>query len=579
MQYTWPLAVAALFVAGPAAAATYTVSPSGNDSNNGTTAPFRTFLRAEKALRDGDTILLKAGVYDGGAYIEERNITIKGEPGAVIDGSNGSRDDCISVYQSSGIKIEGVKIRNARRFGIFVVLSRGLTVRNCVLENNGRSGLLSGNTSDVLIEDCSAYGSRDEHGIYLSQSGDRLTVRRCKLYNNTKAGLQINAVEEGGYNPGNTDFDSVSKNCLIEANELWGNGKVGGAAINMMGVQNSTISNNLVRENLAGGMALWHGGGGVSFGCKNNQIYHNTIVFRSGVGRFGIQFTEGATGNKLFNNILSCGSGPAMEAAEPIQSNFNCFSSPRGAVNSSNLASWRRASGNDANSIEGDPGFTTGYKLSASSRARDAGTLLLTGDLNGLLRPQGPNPDLGCFEADGVPGGGGSGGGDSGGGNDGGGNNGGSNPGGNPGSATVIYRDSLQNGWSARMRGAKGTLSAQSPVYEGSRSIGLAVKRVDGKLELSGGGVSLAGKSVLKLVMHGGKLGGQQLRVRFITTAGGKSQSLNLRNYGGIPTKDGWVEVSVPIADAGVAGGTLTGIHFFAGQKEPRVYLDRITLE
>src|ERR1043165_6677621 len=60
----WGTAVG--LVAMPAGAATFYASPSGNDSNPGTSArPWRT-LQAGKAMKPGDTLLIADGQYAGG---------------------------------------------------------------------------------------------------------------------------------------------------------------------------------------------------------------------------------------------------------------------------------------------------------------------------------------------------------------------------------------------------------------------------------------------------------------------------------------------------------------------------------
>ena len=58
-------AVAILLESMTAQAATYYVSSSGSDSNSGTStsAPFRTFARAVKPLRAGDTLYIRGGTW------------------------------------------------------------------------------------------------------------------------------------------------------------------------------------------------------------------------------------------------------------------------------------------------------------------------------------------------------------------------------------------------------------------------------------------------------------------------------------------------------------------------------------
>jgi hypothetical protein len=87
----------------------------------------------------------------------------------------------------------------------------------------------------------------EEHGIYVSNSGDRPVVRGNRLHDNAGAGVQLNAdLSAGG--------DGIITDALIENNVIYGNGSAGGAAINLDGVQDSVVRNNLLYDNHATGI-------------------------------------------------------------------------------------------------------------------------------------------------------------------------------------------------------------------------------------------------------------------------------------------------------------------------------------
>jgi parallel beta helix pectate lyase-like protein len=408
MGYRWILAAAALCAAGPASAATYVVATNGSDSNDGVSAPFRTLQRAAGALRSGDTILLRSGSYAAGIEIENlSNVTIRGEGSVTLDGRNASTYGALTFYDVTGLTLENFTLTGASLYGVYSERIDRAVVRNCEFANSGKTGFFTAYSDDLLIENVRAHHSGQEHGIYLARSCDRVVVRNCTLFTNGYAGLQINALPGDSLDsPSSSDpTPNASMDCIVENNTMFDNNHNGAGSLSLMGVHRSMVRNNLIHSNRKGGIVLTDNGWGSSYACKNNQIYHNTIVFQSGVGQYGIGLRPGSTGNTIMNNIIVVGAGDCIETDESVQSNYNCF---RGSsvANGGSLSSWRSATGNDQNSLEGDPGLTGDYHLSASSPAIDGGVALtgMTVDKGGMLRPQGANPDVGCYEFGGAAG-------------------------------------------------------------------------------------------------------------------------------------------------------------------------------
>jgi len=140
----------------------------------------------------------------------------------------------------------------------------------------------------------------------------------------------------------------------------------------------------------------------------------------------------------------------------------------------------------------------------------------------------------------------------------------------------VLYDDALVTGWKAQSSKATGSLSNSTPVLEGKRSIALTVMGTDGWLCFLGQALNVTGKTHLKFSVHGGAAGGQALRVRsFIGDV--QQPSVNMLQYA-TPKKNGWVEVSIPLADLKV-NGSLNGVKFGAGSATKKAYLDNIRVE
>jgi hypothetical protein len=143
---------------------------------------------------------------------------------------------------------------------------------------------------------------------------------------------------------------------------------------------------------------------------------------------------------------------------------------------------------------------------------------------------------------------------------------------------SIIYDDALAGGWTASKSKATYSLANQTPVQSGSASIALAITGADGYLQLAGSGLSTTGKTVLRFAVHGGKKGGQYLRVR-AGVNGVEQPSVNLWSYGGAPQAGQWVEYAVPLAALKAAGGSLTNLRFTAGAATAAAYIDNIRLE
>jgi hypothetical protein len=208
--------------------------------------------------------------------------------------------------------------------------------------------------------------------------------------------------------------DGIISNAVVEGNILHDNGYGGGSAINMDGVQNSEIFNNLVYNNHATGIAMYQIDGGDA--SKNNKVYNNTII-QPADGRWCIISVDGSTGNTIYNNILinhhSFRGSIAIDAAsaDGFISDYNILvnrlSNDDGNSNMT-LSQWQSL-GYDLHSIIADPeeqifiDHTNGdFHLLQNAQAVDAGTNLVLPtvfeDLDNTPRPQGSGFDIGCYE-------------------------------------------------------------------------------------------------------------------------------------------------------------------------------------
>ena len=222
--------------ASAAQAATYYVATNGNDGNPGSLSrPWKTLQHAADRVAAGDTILVRAGNYAGADFetpgTAAHPIVLQAYPGEApaITANNPATPDGINLEGASYMTVQGFTVNGRTRAGIRAVACQHVTIRDNKMDQNGYWGILTGFCDDLLIDHNVASRSVRQHGIYVSNSGDRPVVRRNTVWGNSANGIHMNADgSEGG--------DGIITGALVEANIIYGNGATGGSGINMDGV-------------------------------------------------------------------------------------------------------------------------------------------------------------------------------------------------------------------------------------------------------------------------------------------------------------------------------------------------------
>jgi parallel beta-helix repeat protein len=312
--------------------------------------------------------------------------------------------DTIFITYSSFIVIDGLRSFSANRAAVRVSSSQRITIRNGVFGSNAKWGIFTDFSDDLLIENNECYGSVGEHGIYVSNSGDRPVVRGNRVHDNRASGIQLNAdASMGG--------DGLITGALIERNVVYNNGVGGGGAINMDGVQTSTVRNNLLYNNHATGIVNYAYNGAA--GPKGMEILNNT-VYQASDGRYAVMVWRTAGPNRLRNNILyhpnAYRGSISYESATDVSStdsDYNVITrvTPDDSTTLLTLAQWQ-AQGHEPHSITALPtalfvnAATNDFRLRTGSAAIDRGAALstVTTDIQGAARPAGAGWDVGSYE-------------------------------------------------------------------------------------------------------------------------------------------------------------------------------------
>ncbi len=404
-------------VVGAALGAEYYVSPAGVDSNNGGQAtPFREIRRALNAISPGDTVIVADGNYKGfdavslGSANTVTKIIAPGRKAIITKTTDRgiNNPNNMVVWLCTNVVFEGLQTFGSANAGMRIIESNHITVRYGVFGNHYRWGIVTSHSNDIVLEYNDCYGSIEQHGIYVANSGDRPIVRGNRLHDNVGSGLRSNGdVIQGG--------DGIITGALFEDNIIYNNGSLGGAGMNLDGLQDGIIRNNLLYNNLATGIALFKGGG--AEGPKAMQVLNNTIITPA-AARYNLRITDAIGPITVRNNLLfnaTTAKGPfswnTSSDAAWTDSDYNAFGGGRfistdGETTRISLDTWF-ASGHEPHSL---PLITlessvvnpanADFRLKTGSPLIDAGTTLanVLTDILGTSRTLGNAPDIGVYE-------------------------------------------------------------------------------------------------------------------------------------------------------------------------------------
>lgn len=346
---------------------------------------FATLQAAADAARGGDLVAVMPGRY-AGFYVDERPDTgdgryvhfkALGAPGDVVIDAPAKADGdrwMVLVRAAHHVILEGFALAGTGRpgvmdgrgawagimldgdFGRSGKLTHHVVVAGNYAHHHERWGLHATDTRTVLIQDNVFAASAQEHSAYVSDGSDDYVIRRNVFFGSYGSGLQCNLDPESsideilkhpafrGYPRGRSHAwaegviaradaifgrrnypDGRGVNFIIEENVINANGKRGGGALNLAGLSESLIQNNLVYGNFAHGIAQWDNDnpydrelerpgprtpGEVigpaslpAWGCQANVVRNNTVLMANR-DRAALQAVHGSWGTVVYNNVL-----------------------------------------------------------------------------------------------------------------------------------------------------------------------------------------------------------------------------------------------------------------------------------
>ena len=411
-----------------AAGSVYYVSPTGSDTNPGTSsAPFKTFAKANSLLTAGSTLHIYAGVYNQQLKISKSGtssagITIQPLGGAVVIDMQNTTTIGLDI-RASYVTVTGLEIRNSNN--ACVNLAGGnITVNSLIVHDCTAQGIQATNTSNARILNSRIYRTVLSNAARTASSGwgsglrirsDNVLVQGNIIYNNYGEGIVLRGANITVR--ANTLYDNYaynmyannSENAVIERNLVYcttnsGYELQGAPAVGIgMGeeyvegwgarLRNVKVLNNIVAFCKHGFRYKGANDRLADGGLKNATIAYNTL-YGSTDAVFNIADESGQNGTVIANNIVW-----------QAQNKFDAIKNPTGLSFQNNL--WKAqppaALQNPADRI-GEPGFMNAPGFTAESYI-PAGSSLAAGAAVDLgvtsdyfARQRGPSFDIGAIQ-------------------------------------------------------------------------------------------------------------------------------------------------------------------------------------
>ncbi|WP_299616117.1 right-handed parallel beta-helix repeat-containing protein [uncultured Tateyamaria sp.] len=324
--------------------AVYYVSPTGTDTNSGTSLdqPLSTIAAAHELVNPGDTIYLRGGTYDlpldttttlsksGTADAPIRLMAYQDEV-PILDGSAWTKYDdrnsnSILITQTGDYwHVEGLEITGGPRNGYLAFSVEGSVFKDLNIHHNDNTGLqLYGDNSNNLIlggefhhNFDAANNGQDADGIGIKfGSGEGNVVDGVRMYNNSDDGIDMWDFD-GSVTIRNSEsfghgVDRWDHGPLFEGN---GNGfKLSGGDASSVTETQHVLHNNIAWGNTTRGFDYNNSAG--SFDVYNNTAYDN--------GYAGFNFASGT--HELRNN-LSFDNGVNQLIGDSVVDTANSWSS------------------------------------------------------------------------------------------------------------------------------------------------------------------------------------------------------------------------------------------------------------
>lgn len=223
----------------------------------------------EKGKEDRSLLLLVSGVCNEHVTVDRADVTLRGAPGAAINGPDASLN--VIEVTADRVAIESLVISGGRN-GIVATGAGNVAVRGSTVQSTGRTGIVALASSGLLV-DGSTVQSNPRDGVVAE--GSQMTLINSTVRQNARFGVFVGA---GASSRVGLDLANNAAGNTITLNGATGvNVNTGGAAL---------IGNNSITSN-GQDLASTSGRSGISVTAGSADVVgSNTIADNTGQGIF-----------------------------------------------------------------------------------------------------------------------------------------------------------------------------------------------------------------------------------------------------------------------------------------------------
>ncbi|MBA3708280.1 MAG: right-handed parallel beta-helix repeat-containing protein [Planctomycetes bacterium] len=289
----------------------------------------------------------------------------------------------------------------------------GDQILNCIISNNGDSGVGTSLHSGFVIRGCTIASNNYRQFNFMWHAGG------IKATSDAYGTIDHNTIRDNKGNGVWFDYSDAGNAIMIASNQIINN--AGDAGIMLEASKSITVKNNLVTGNGKRGVYI---ASSDNVGCYDNTFCSNTGVATicvAGMPRTGKTLTNiSVHGNVVCNNSASDDILIVKENGTDIRNitcDYNLVYRASGTValwwgldgrggwkgtRYTSVSAWAGATPFGDHCKQADPQFatSTSFTLRSSSPAINTGKVIsgVTDDLTGVARPQGGVPDMGAYE-------------------------------------------------------------------------------------------------------------------------------------------------------------------------------------